>query len=215
MLLLIATPAHAHRLDEYLQATTISLGKDRVLAQIRLTPGVAVTPGLLKSIDTDSDGVLSDTEQRAYAERVLRDLSLAIDGTRLPLRLAEWKFASIAEMKEGRGEIQIDFDAAVPAGGAARRLTFENRHQPRIAEYLVNALVPHDPDVRVTRQSRSYEQASFELDYAQPVVSAVPQSRPPSRPWWSGARGWLGAAALLALMPFALRRRSRTTASPA
>ena len=42
ILLLAGTPASAHRLDEYLQATTISVEKDRVQAQIRLTPGVAV-----------------------------------------------------------------------------------------------------------------------------------------------------------------------------
>ncbi|MEP7345689.1 MAG: hypothetical protein ABI877_10495, partial [Gemmatimonadaceae bacterium] len=87
ILLLGATPADAHRLDEYLQATTISVGKDRVRAQIRLTRGVAVFPGVLADIDTDADGVISYAERRAYAKQVFRDLSLAIDGTRLTLQL--------------------------------------------------------------------------------------------------------------------------------
>ena len=38
----LATPAFAHRLDEYLQATTIAVEKDRLVLQLRLTPGVAV-----------------------------------------------------------------------------------------------------------------------------------------------------------------------------
>ena len=74
MILLAATPACAHRLDEYLQATTIALEKDRIQAQIRLTPGVAVFPIVFADIDRDADGVVSAAEQRAYAERVLRDL---------------------------------------------------------------------------------------------------------------------------------------------
>ena len=49
------------------------LEKDRVQAQIRLTPGVAVFPIVLAKIDTDADGVISEAEQRAYAERVLGD----------------------------------------------------------------------------------------------------------------------------------------------
>jgi hypothetical protein len=205
MLLLSATPALAHRLDEYLQATTISVGKDRVDAQIRLTPGVDVAPSVIAGIDTNADGVISDAEQRAYAERVLRDLSLAIDGTRVPLRLAAVKFASIADLKEGRGEIQIDFDAAVPRGDASRRLRFENHHQSRIAEYLVNALVPRDPDIHVTAQKRSYEQSSFQLDYAEAGVASGPRTLA----WWMGFPGWLAAAVVLGLTQLALLARRR------
>jgi hypothetical protein len=40
----------AHRLDEYLQTTTFSVEKDRVQAQIRLTPGVTVLPLVLAKI---------------------------------------------------------------------------------------------------------------------------------------------------------------------
>ncbi|PYQ52362.1 MAG: hypothetical protein DMF78_11445 [Acidobacteria bacterium] len=193
ILLLVPSPAHAHRLDEYLQATTISVEEDRVEAQIRLVPGVAVFPVVFRAIDTNSDGVIADAEQRAYAERVLRDLSLRIDGHRLPLRLVASKFGAVEEMKEGRGEIQIDFDAAVPGGGPDRRLTFENHHQSRIAAYLVNCRVPRDPDIRITTQDRNYEQSFYALDY----VQARPRPAPPSLAWLRGVRAWLGLATLL------------------
>ncbi len=75
ILLLVGAPASAHRLDEYLQATTISVEKDRVQAEIRLTPGLAVFRRVLAYIDTDANGVISGAEQRAYAERVRLDLS--------------------------------------------------------------------------------------------------------------------------------------------
>src|SRR6185503_8540723 len=92
ILLSLGSPASAHRLDEYLQATTISLEKNRVQAQIRLTPGVAVFSFVMATIDTNRDGVISAREQAAYSERVLRDLSLAVDGDRLKLHLISTNF---------------------------------------------------------------------------------------------------------------------------
>ena len=206
ILLFVGTPASAHRLDEYLQATTISVENDCVQAQIRLTPGVAVFPIVIADIDTDADGVISETEQRAYAERVLGDLSLTIDGERLQLRMVSSKFAKIEEMREGGGDIQLELNADVPSGGPNRRLVFENRHQSGIAAYLVNCLVPRDPDIRVTAQNRNYQQSFYQLDYKQADVRSGSQSVF----WWSVARGWLGTIALLLFARLAWRwRRAR------
>ena len=63
---------NTHRVDEYLQATTIQVAKDRVQAEIHLTPGIAIYPVVFAAIDTDRDGAISVAEERAYAERVLR-----------------------------------------------------------------------------------------------------------------------------------------------
>ena len=205
----VAGPAFAHRLDEYLQATTISVEKDRVHAQIRLTPGVAVFPILLASIDTDADGVISASEQRAYAERVLRDLSLTVDGDPLQLRLVSSKTATTEEMREGRGDIQLEVDADVPRGGHNRRLEFENHHESRIAAYLVNCLVPSDPDIRVTAQDRSYDQAFYQLDY----VDSAGRSGPLSLVRWPGIGGWLSATVLVLFARFAWLGRRRTRAA--
>lgn len=114
VLLSIRTPASAHRLDEYLQATIISVEKDRVQASLRLIPGVAVSPIVIWSIDTNGDGIISEAEQQAYAERVLGDLSLNIDGHPLKPRLVSVNFPKTWEMKAGIGEIQIDFTADLP-----------------------------------------------------------------------------------------------------
>ena len=165
-----------------------------------LTPGVAVYPIVLANIDTDADGVISKTEQRAYAERVLRDLSLTIDGHRLRPQLVSTQFPAIEEMKEGLGEIRIEFSADLPPGGANRRLIFENHHQSRIAAYQVNCLVPRDPDIRIVAQNRNYSQSFYELDYVQAGVPANSMSLAS----WSGDRLWLGTVALLLFARFAL-----------
>lgn len=207
------TPGLAHRLDEYLQATLFSIEKDRVGAQIRLTPGVAVFPVVLASIDADADGRITDAERSAYAERLLRDLSLTINGDPLPLRLVSANFAKIEEMKEGRGEIQLEVRANVPSGGPNRRLIFKNHHQNVIGAYLVNSLVPGDPGIRLTAQNRNVDQSVYQLDYVQ---AGVP-SRPLFFAWWSGDRLLTGVAALLILARFAwvLRPGGRRVRPPA
>jgi hypothetical protein len=200
ILLLAGTPALAHRLDEYLQGTIISVEKTRVDAQITLTPGVAVFPMLIADIDTDGDGVISAVEQHAYVARILRDLSLKIDGQPLTPRLLSMEFPAIEEMKEGRGEIRIEFEAHLPLGGTNRKLTLENHHQSRVAAYQVNCLVPRDPDIRILAQNRNYSQSFYELDF----VQAGARSNAQSLTWLAGAQKPLGTVALLLVAWLAL-----------
>ena len=195
-LLSAAPTGFAHRLDEYLQATMLRLEKGSVGAEIRLTPGVAVFPAVLASIDTDADGQLSDGERTAYAARVLRDLSLTIDGSSVRLSLVSAQFAKTEEMKEGLGRIQLEFRAVLPGGGPNRRIVFRNHHQSGMAAYLVNALIPSDPDIHLTSQSRSEDQSVYQLDYVQ--CGAVPPG-PLSFGWWAGDRLWTSTVALLIL----------------
>jgi hypothetical protein len=198
ILLSYGATVSAHRLDEYLQATTISLEKDRIQAQIRLTPGVAILPLVMAAIDTDGDGDISPPERRAYAERVLRDLSLAVDGDVLKLRLAAANFPTMEAMREGLGEIRIDFDSAVPRGNAERKLVFENRHHRPISVYLVNCLAPRDPGIRVTQQHRNYEQSHYRLDYVQGGAGS-----------FSLSRFWFASLAIVLAARFAVLRRKR------
>jgi len=192
MLLLAGTQSFAHRLDEYLQGTILSIEESRVSAQMTLTPGIAVYRFLFSSIDADGDGVISQAEQHAYGMRMLSDLSLSIDDQRLMPQLLAVRFPAMEEMKEGRGEIQIEFDAKLPSGGRSRKLKLENHHQSRISAYLVNCLVSKDRAIRITGQQRNYEQSQYELDFVQTGV----ESGWMTASWWLGGARWLGVAAI-------------------
>jgi hypothetical protein len=178
ILLSLGAPVSAHRLDEYLEATLISVEQERVHAFMRLVPGVAVSPFVIWTIDTNGDGILSETEQRTYAERVLGDLSLSLDGHRLKPRLVSADFPKTGEMKEGLGEIQIQFTADLPGGGPKRKLVFENHHQSRIGAYMVNCLVPRDKNIQITSQNRNENQSFYQLNYVQAG------GRPDVRAWF-------------------------------
>ena len=203
LLLTVARPAFAHRTDEYLQATTISVEKGRIALQLRLAPGIEVFPKVLALIDTDRDGAVAEGELRAYAERLASELSLSVDGTRLPLRLVSSRMEALEALHDGRGTIELAFEAEVPSGGGNRRLAFENHHQRAMAEYLVNGLVPRDPDIRLGAQQRSFDQSVYRLDYAQAGIAPQPASIPRS----TGVFGWVAALALLVFAGFTSMRR--------
>jgi hypothetical protein len=198
LLVLLGCPAAAHRLDEYLQASLISLSRDRVQIQLDLTPGVAVFPAVLAAIDTDRDGTISEAEQSAYAAQVLRDLSLSLNGEPVRLRLVSSRFPELAEMKEGLGVIRLEIAANLRASwaGGYRQLSFENRHQSPLAAYLMNSLVPEDPALWITSQSRNFRQSMYRVDYVQRGATPL---------------GWISAAMLLLFSGTAfLWRRQRS-----
>ncbi|HTC43619.1 MAG TPA: HupE/UreJ family protein [Steroidobacteraceae bacterium] len=167
-------PAWTHRLDQYLQATTITLAKERVTLRLRLTPGVSVAGQVLGAMSVKNGGRISDAAQRAYWERVRQDLALTIDGVPLSLRLIDSSFDSAAQLRSGIGEIAFTFDAAPPPGPSPHHLTFTNVHQNAIAAYLVNCFVPADPGIRILAQRRSVDQSSYQLDYAIGGATSVP-----------------------------------------
>ena len=138
----LATPAFAHRVDEYLQAATLLVSAGRLELSMRLAPGTAVAATVLDSIDINRDGAISETEGRGYGNQVLRDLYVTLDKTPVVLRLNSWRSSTVEELRRGQGEIHFEFGAALPVGGSQRRLVFENRHRSAIAAFLVNALVP-------------------------------------------------------------------------
>jgi hypothetical protein len=151
---------------------------------MRLIPGVAVFPAVFASIDINGDGVISEAEQLSYAGRVLREVLLAIDGKRLEPTLVSVRFPELGQLKEGLGEIQIEFIAELPQGAAERTIVLENHHQNAISAYLVNCLVPLDPDIRVLRQNRNESQSFYQLKYLQTGDS----SRFAFLRWWSTFR---------------------------
>src|SRR3954464_3227923 len=95
--LLPAKEAEAHRIDEYVQNTYIDPAPDRTTLELNLTPGVLVAPEMLALIDTDGDGEISETEGDAYANEVLRDITLEVDGEPQPLTLTSSQFPTPLE----------------------------------------------------------------------------------------------------------------------
>jgi hypothetical protein len=203
----VAAAAGAHRLDECLQATLVSVEKNRVELSIRLIPGVAVSSSVISSIDSNRDGVLSLTEQRAYAQRLLDGLSLSVDGNALKPRLVTVDFPQIEQMRDGLGEIHVECTADLPRGGAQRKLVLESHNQEKGTVYLVNCLVSQDPEIQIAAQKRNELQSFYELDYTQ----ASGSSSPTFAGWWAGVRGVIRAPGTASLFRLGVRHIAEGT----
>jgi hypothetical protein len=206
MLLSFTGVVSAHRLDEYLQATLIAVEKDRVEVSMRLIPGLAVSSAVIASIDTNGDGSLSSAEQSAYALRVLSELSLTIDGKGLTPRLVSADFPQLQEMRDGVGEIHIQYTAELPSGGPDRKLVLENHNRMQRAVYLVNALASSDPAIGIVAQKRNAVQSTYELDYTQASGSSGS-----SRAGWSNTVDAMSSLGLLSLFQLGMRHIAEGT----
>lgn len=172
--LVLATDALAHRLDEYLQATRVAVDTNHIALSIDLTPGVAIVNQLLAVIDKDRDGRISEEEDATYAQSVLKDIGIALDEKALTLSLVESSFPALQEIKAGLGTIRIIAGVSVGQLNAGKHvLTLTNAHLPTISVYLVNALVPKDPAIKIIKQTRDELQKNYRLEFS--VRSPPPQ----------------------------------------
>lgn len=164
--------AGAHRLDEYLQATLVSIEPDHIRLRLNLTPGVDLAGKLIGQIDSNHDGLVAAGEGAVYAEAVRRDLSLGLNERNLELKLTGYQIPDISEMSGGEGIIQMEFSAVHgPLAAGRHTLHLRNSHLPDGSVYLVNAALPKSSDgVRFLNQNRNRNQseASFVFDYLPP-----------------------------------------------
>jgi hypothetical protein len=159
-------PAGAHRLDEYLQATRLSIDIERVGLEIDLTAGVAVAPQVFAWIDTNRDGQISNAEEEAYARQVLGSVALSVDGRPAPITLVEIRVPTFRDMNLGVGTIRVRATASVSAEAAGHhQISYFNAHRSESSVYLVNTLVPTDARIRIAGQRRDRSQHGLTLDY--------------------------------------------------
>lgn len=166
-------PASAHRVDEYLQATRLSIDLARVDVEMDLTAGVALASQVFSWIDTNRDGEISQAEGEAYAREMLRSVVLKIDGWPVPVTLVETSFPPFRDMSLGEGTIRLRATARISASAPGHHeVSFLNMHHPESSVYLVNALVPANPRLRFADQRRDFAQHGLALEYTVLAVDA-------------------------------------------
>lgn len=164
-LLIFARGASAHRLDQYLQATRLSLAADQVAIEIDLTPGVDVAQAIFALINTDHDGQISAAEAQKYANQVVRETVLEIDGRPVHLDVMKYEFPSFQEMTAGEGTIRIHARTLWKGLSGEHRIIYQNHHKPDLGVYLVNALRPATSNIEITEQHRDPFQREMKLAF--------------------------------------------------
>lgn len=183
----------AHRLDELLQATRISVDASRIQIELALSPGVDVADGFIQAIDLNHDGALDDGEAREFGRHVADALTLSVDDHALPLSLERWHAEPLDALRQGVGTIRLVARAEPHVASGRHVLMFGNRFQVAGSVYLVNALTPTDSRIYLGQPQRDAQQRTFRIDY---VRSAS----------WAAVVWPAVAAALIAIVTF---RRGR------
>ncbi|WP_395369496.1 hypothetical protein [Komagataeibacter diospyri] len=159
------SPAGAHRLDEYLQATVIDITRQDIAVTLRLTPGADVAYGVIHQIDSNGDGILSPQEQQAYGAWIRQGLSFSINGNPVSLTTGGAAFPSVTTLRTGSGVISLCFHITTSLTPGSYRLVYTNHGSDPDMVYLVNGLLPHDRAIHIQRQQRSVNQSTYELDF--------------------------------------------------
>ena len=193
--------ASAHRLDEYLQATRVSIDTDRIGIEIDLTPGANIASQIIERIDTDRDGRLSSDERHRYAQSVVGGIVLALDGRVIPVALASEDFPTLDAMAAGTGTIRLRATTHAAVASGRHQLLYRAAPLTAASVYLVNALMPTDGRVQLEAPQRDATQRALTLDF---FVGPDPT--------WLRT-GWVVAAAAVFLTLGAARRRRALAAS--
>jgi hypothetical protein len=168
----LAVQASAHRIDEILQATLVSIEPPRVELRLRLNPGADLAGIFLRMVDGDGNGELSAGETRAYAELVRRSLDVELDGRPLVLGVEAVEATDPEKLRSGTGAFVVELAAETgPMGGGSHCLAFANRHLPELSAFLVNAVVPRTPGIEIGRQERDDLQRQARIHF---VVAGDP-----------------------------------------
>ena len=187
-----AVSLSAHRLDELLQASQVSITPAQITVVVYQTPGVEVAAPYLRDLDTNADAAISAEEGRAFAQRVIGQLVLDLDGSPLALSVEKSDYPDVPVMRSGEGSARIEARAAIPTLAVGRHVVaFTNNFDPGSGVYLANAMLPRDPEIAIVEQERSDQQKTLRIEFS--------VSETESRWAWWLALALLGVAGALVL----------------
>lgn len=101
--------AHPHTSVD--QQAALTVGHNGLSVQITILPSHAEGPAIFAALDGDGDGALSEVEMRAFAEDLLSDTALSVDGDTRALALVEVTLVSRTGIEAGTEPIVMTAEA--------------------------------------------------------------------------------------------------------
>lgn len=167
LLALIPTWAGAHPVDEVVQGAYLTLLPGQLRLEVDITAGSAVVREIIKSLDTDADRNITTEEARAYAQRVLDQSTLALDGVATKWTLENVRVPAYRNLELGSDTIRIYAATERPERRGAHSLSFDNRYQPAKGRWTANVFLQPGAGwhYQVTGQQRGDEGRQFAATY--------------------------------------------------
>lgn len=157
--------AQAHSLDQYLQASYVTLTPTTIELEVDLTPGVLVAAEAIASLDLDGDGVIDDAEASTYAAAIIDGIDLRVDDAPIELVVDGIQVPSMLVLQAGSGTIVVSARGTLPDDlEGTHRVTLENRNTATGITYQANAFVARGADITLGPQERSSDQQRLAVD---------------------------------------------------
>ncbi len=134
----------AHPVDEVAQGAYITLAPGEVRIELDITPGPAVAGALLRSLDTNADRRVTDEEARAYAERVLKQSTLTLDGVAVSWTMKRVRVPPYANLEQQGDTLKIYGLAKRADRAGVHSLTYQNRYAPAQGWCIANVFLAPD-----------------------------------------------------------------------
>jgi len=160
--------AQAHPLDEVVQGAYLTLAPGAVRLELDLSPGANVAGALLQALDANADRVITDTEAQRYAQRVLGQSSLTLDGVAVAWTLEDISVPPYRGLEAGGGTITIRAVAERADGPGSHVLSYRNDYQPVASLRAANVFLQPGTGwlYRITAQQRSDDGVQLTVTYA-------------------------------------------------
>jgi hypothetical protein len=165
-----APTALAHPADKVVQAAYLTLAPGGLRLELDLTPGELVANQFLGFLDQNTDGQIGDGEISVFAERVIQDLSVRVNGQVAALHLESKTVPDPAGLRTGGQQVTLIFAASLPDVTGENNLEFrntlefQNNFAPIRNAYLANVFV-QSGEVKVLEQKRDATQQDFRVRY--------------------------------------------------
>lgn len=159
------TGVFAHRLDEVLLTSQVSIEPTRIVIDVYVTPGVLVARQFLENLDPLGDGV-NDTDLDAFAAALLRRFTLWSDGVQLKPMVVAADAAPTADLLEGTGAVHVSVEAGSDGAAGQHFVEIANLYEPGVSIYLANAMLPPSDRVAIHAQTRDERQQRLRVDYS-------------------------------------------------
>ena len=167
LLALVPTWVGAHPVDEVVQGAYLTLAPGELRLELDITAGSAVTSEIIKSLDENADRYVTTAEAHTYAQRVLEQSTLVLDGV-----TASWKLENVSvppyqNLELGGGTIKIYAVAQRSDSGGAHILSYQNRYQPEKSQWTANVFLRPGGGwhYQVTSQQRSNDGRQLIVNY--------------------------------------------------
>ncbi|WP_419826202.1 hypothetical protein [Sphingomonas sp.] len=167
-LAMAAGAAFAHPVHEVVQNAYITLSPGTVGLELELTAGPQVAGKIIRALDSNGDRRIGPAEANAFADRMLAQSRLTIDGRSLAIRTLSVEMPSYAALLGAHGTIRIVAAAARPDRAGPATLAYRNGYSPAESRCDANIFLRAGGQMayRIQGQDRSPDGRALVVHYS-------------------------------------------------